>query len=60
MIDNFVLALTHGLMLLAAWRMLSRPDLEDDAVPPPPPPQEKPGGWAKLRPAAAKGNAERA
>jgi hypothetical protein len=30
MIDNFALGLTHGLMLLAAWRLLSRPDLEDD------------------------------
>ena len=28
MIDNFALGLTHGLMLLAAWRLLSRPDLE--------------------------------
>jgi hypothetical protein len=35
MIDNFVLALTHGLMLLAAWRILSRPDLQDDGAPPP-------------------------
>lgn len=30
MIDNFALGLTHGLMILAAWRLLSRPDLEDD------------------------------
>jgi hypothetical protein len=37
MIDNFSLALTHGLMLLAAWRLLSRPDLADDAVPAPVP-----------------------
>jgi hypothetical protein len=37
MIDNFALALTHGLMLLAAWRLLSRPDLEDDSVPAPAP-----------------------
>lgn len=28
MIDNFALGLTHGLMLLAAWRLLSRPDLD--------------------------------
>jgi hypothetical protein len=34
MIDNFALALTHGLMLLAAWRLLSRPDLDDDSAPP--------------------------
>ena len=31
MSDSFALALTHGLMLLAAWRLLSRPDLDDDA-----------------------------
>jgi hypothetical protein len=30
MIDNFALGLTHVLMLLAAWRLLSRPDLGDD------------------------------
>ena len=34
MIDNFALGLTHALMLLAAWRLLSRPDLEDDDEPP--------------------------
>lgn len=33
MIDNFAIALTHGLMLLAAWRLLQRPDLEDDDAP---------------------------
>ncbi|HYE28222.1 MAG TPA: hypothetical protein VEA61_08305 [Allosphingosinicella sp.] len=30
MIDNFSLALTHGLLLLVAWRILARPDLDDD------------------------------
>ncbi|MDQ8757501.1 hypothetical protein RCO27_14820 [Sphingosinicella sp. LHD-64] len=30
MIDNFALGLTHALMLLALWRLLSRPDLNDD------------------------------
>jgi hypothetical protein len=34
MIDNFALALTHGLMLLAAWRLLARPDIDDDAATP--------------------------
>ena len=34
MIDNFALGLSHGLMLLAAWRLLSRPDLDDDDAPP--------------------------
>jgi hypothetical protein len=33
MIDNFALALSHGLLMLAAWRLLSRPDLEDDGAP---------------------------
>jgi hypothetical protein len=33
MIDNFGLGLTHALMLLAAWRIWSRPDLEDDDAP---------------------------
>ena len=36
MIDNFALALSHGLLLLAAWRLMSRPDLEDDGAPPRP------------------------
>jgi len=27
-IDNFALALSHGLLLLAAWRLLFRPDLD--------------------------------
>ena len=35
MIDNFALGLTHGLMLLAAWRLLSRADLDADEAPPP-------------------------
>ncbi|MDG5489812.1 hypothetical protein ACNI3Q_10675 [Sphingomonas sp. FW199] len=30
MIDNFSLGLTHGLMLLAAWLLLRRPDLDDE------------------------------
>ncbi len=30
MIDNFSLALTHGLLILAAWRLLSRSDLDRD------------------------------
>ena len=52
MIDNFALALSHGLLLLAAWRLLSRPDLDDDAVPPPPPPAERPRGFGKAAPGA--------
>ena len=48
MIDNFALAVSHGLMLLAAWRLLSRRDLDDDDAPPPPSAEEK-RGWAALR-----------
>lgn len=45
MIDNFALGLTHGLMLLAAWRLLSRADLDDDRAPVDPEPAR---GWRKL------------
>jgi hypothetical protein len=30
MIDNFSLALTHGLLALVAWRLLFRADLDQD------------------------------
>jgi hypothetical protein len=30
MIDNFALALSHGLMLLVAWRLMTRPDLDSE------------------------------
>lgn len=30
MIDNLSLAISHGLMLLAAWRLLGRADLDSD------------------------------
>ena len=30
MIDNFSLALTHILLLIVAWRVLQRPDLDED------------------------------
>ncbi len=33
-IDNLSLGLTHGLMLLAAWLLLKRPDLDSEAPPP--------------------------
>ena len=37
MIDNFALALSHGLLIVAAWRLLSRPDLDDENAAEPPP-----------------------
>ena len=33
MIDLFAMAVSHGLMLLAAWRLLSRDDLDRDPPP---------------------------
>jgi hypothetical protein len=33
MIDNFALAISHGLILVAAWRLVRRPDLDDDDAP---------------------------
>lgn len=34
MIDNFSLLLTHGLLLIMAWRLLQRRDLDDDTASP--------------------------
>jgi hypothetical protein len=31
MIDNFGLAVSHGLIIIALWRLLRRPDLDDAA-----------------------------
>jgi hypothetical protein len=42
----------HGLLLLAAWRLLSRPDLDDPDAPPPPPPEPKVRTLLKARPDA--------
>jgi hypothetical protein len=33
MIDNFALAISHGLILLAVWRLYWRPDLDRDDAP---------------------------
>jgi len=52
MIDNFALGLTHGLMLLAAWRLLSRRDLNDDDAPQPDR-EAKPARWGKPKDADA-------
>ena len=38
MIDTFALALSHGLLLLTAWRVLIRADLDDSDAPTPAPP----------------------
>jgi len=41
MIDNFALAISHGLMMLAVWLLLRRPDL--DRVPGPKDPAPRNG-----------------
>ncbi len=41
MIDTLGLALSHGLIMLAVWRLMSRPDLNDDNAAPPPPGQSR-------------------
>jgi hypothetical protein len=45
MIDNFSILLAHGLLLLTAWRLLLRADLDDDAAEPDTPPEP---AWGKL------------
>jgi hypothetical protein len=47
MIDNFSLAVSHGLMLLVAWRLIFRRDLDKEAPPPPDPDSQ---GFRKGRP----------
>lgn len=42
MIDNIALALSHGLIALALWRLMSRDDL-DGEVPPAKNPKAPPG-----------------
>jgi hypothetical protein len=48
MIDNFALAISHGLILLAVWRLFRRPDLDTDTplAPPPAADEPKPEGRA--------------
>ena len=53
MIDNLALALSHGLLLLAAWRLISRDDLDDDRVAAPEPGASRP--FLKPRRKAAAG-----
>ncbi len=34
MIDSFSLLLSHGLLFFTAWRLIWRPDLDDDTAEP--------------------------
>jgi hypothetical protein len=45
MIDTFALAVSHGLIILAVWRLLWRPDLNDDSIAPPAPDAAPPKLW---------------
>ncbi len=47
MIDNFSIALTHGLLLIAAWRLVHRDDLD---VEDPPERNKDPDGFVKQPP----------
>jgi hypothetical protein len=46
MIDHFSLGLTHGLMLLMAWRLLFRADLDRED---PPKHDEQSSGWGSKK-----------
>lgn len=51
MVDLFALALTHGLLALAAWRLLQRADLDRDPPKSEPAPEEQtqPRGGMRLK-----------
>lgn len=42
MIDNLALAISHGLIALAVWRLLRRPDLDREDAPARPPRKARP------------------
>jgi hypothetical protein len=52
-IDYFAIALTHGLIALAIWRLLERPDLDDDALASEEQAKPKPKPWLAARAEAA-------
>ncbi len=47
MIDNLSLAISHGLMLLAAFLLLRRPDLDYEPGPADEESKAKPSRWGK-------------
>jgi hypothetical protein len=47
-IDNLVLGLTHGLLLLTAWRLINLPELDDERAPTPDAGGKKPR-WGRKR-----------
>lgn len=56
MIDLFAIGLSHGLILVAMWRVMSRPELDDEGAA-----EDKPvKPWLKNRPAMVDGEEPRA
>lgn len=49
MIDSLVLALTHGLLLLTAWRLINSPALDDETPPPPADDSAPKSRWGRKR-----------
>ncbi|MDR6853297.1 hypothetical protein J2Y54_002817 [Sphingomonas sp. BE123] len=45
MIDTLVLALTHGLLLVVAWRLVNSPAVDDDSADGKPPQPRR--GWKR-------------
>jgi hypothetical protein len=43
MVDNFALAISHGLLLLVAWRLFTMRQLDDEKVAA----DDRPTGWLK-------------
>lgn len=54
LVDLFTLALAHGLIALALWRLLFRPDLDADGAEPRPPSRP----WRKDAPRATEDAAD--
>lgn len=44
MIDNLTIVLTHGLMLIAVWKLLKSPELDDESILDP---AKKKGRWPR-------------
>lgn len=51
MIDNFSILLSHALLALAFWFLLTRPELDAED---PPVPDAEPEGFALKRPSASR------
>ncbi len=54
MIDNFAIGLTHLLMALAAWRLLSRSDLDQESAVPGKPANSESSGDSVTRKSGAR------